>query len=167
MLVLRPTSVMDLPENETHYSLYSELEIAENHPEIHIITKAALKDRICSVIQVLFFIIAIIGVINFLFIDYNEKIVEKRTKEVETRNKEPVCDFEEILNDGFCDDEANTYNCDFDGGDCCKDPKNTQHCLQCRCLVTTIPTTVYTTTTTLFSTISIDRNPLGQVYFIL
>ena len=41
-----------------------------------------------------------------------------------------------LLGDGFCDDEANNHQCDFDDGDCCGTTSfkvNTQNCLQCMC----------------------------------
>ena len=35
-------------------------------------------------------------------------------------------------NDGNCDDENNTEECDYDGGDCCTDTKQ-NHCTLCEC----------------------------------
>ena len=35
-------------------------------------------------------------------------------------------------NDGNCDDENNTEECDYDGGDCCTDTKK-DHCTLCEC----------------------------------
>ena len=46
------------------------------------------------------------------------------------------CDYPLISGDGFCDDEANNHQCDFDDGDCCGTTTfkvNTQNCLQCMC----------------------------------
>ena len=43
------------------------------------------------------------------------------------------CEFEDIAGDGFCDDEANIYSCNFDDGDCCGDFTDDSTCLQCQC----------------------------------
>ena len=43
------------------------------------------------------------------------------------------CEFEDIAGDGFCDDEANIYSCNFDDGDCCGDVSDSSNCLQCKC----------------------------------
>ena len=46
------------------------------------------------------------------------------------------CDYPLIAGDGFCDDEANNHQCDFDDGDCCGTNDftvNTNNCLQCMC----------------------------------
>ncbi len=38
-----------------------------------------------------------------------------------------------FLGDDICDDDTNTYECSYDGGDCC-DPKSIfDHCSQCLC----------------------------------
>ena len=41
-----------------------------------------------------------------------------------------------LLGDGYCDDEANNENCNFDGGDCCGPCINTKYCIECECLLT-------------------------------
>ena len=38
--------------------------------------------------------------------------------------------------DGFCDDEANNLDCDYDGGDCCLDEINDSYCTDCWCYAT-------------------------------
>ena len=38
------------------------------------------------------------------------------------------------VGDGYCDDDTNNYQCDFDGGDCCLDPPMTDYCVECLCL---------------------------------
>jgi hypothetical protein len=57
------------------------------------------------------------------------------------------------LHDGQCDDATNTPECGFDGGDCCVENVNTDHCTKCQCLTSgtepPIPTTTSTTTSTL------------------
>ena len=37
------------------------------------------------------------------------------------------------VKDGFCDDETNNLDCNFDGGDCCGDEINTAYCTLCQC----------------------------------
>ena len=44
------------------------------------------------------------------------------------------------INDGYCDDETNNADCNFDGGDCCGDSVNTQYCTECQCLGQAIET---------------------------
>ena len=53
--------------------------------------------------------------------DNSEEIIEK------------LCDNELLMNDGICDDKSNTYQCNFDGGDCCKDDTIKDFCLLCQC----------------------------------
>ena len=46
-----------------------------------------------------------------------------------------ACDFqpENWLGDGFCDDDANHENCNYDSGDCCDGDHS--FCLLCECIV--------------------------------
>lgn len=37
------------------------------------------------------------------------------------------------VGDGKCDDYTNTQSCDFDGGDCCLEYKDTTYCTECAC----------------------------------
>ena len=39
----------------------------------------------------------------------------------------------QYIGDGYCDDENNNDDCNFDGGDCCKPNVNTQYCTECIC----------------------------------
>ena len=41
-----------------------------------------------------------------------------------------------LLGNGYCNDEANNENCNFDGGDCCGPCINTKYCIECECLLT-------------------------------
>ena len=41
---------------------------------------------------------------------------------------------EAFIGDGFCDDENNNEECNWDGGDCCGDNINTDYCSVCACL---------------------------------
>ena len=40
-----------------------------------------------------------------------------------------------MIGDGFCNDEANNENCNYDGGDCCGYTVNTDFCSDCKCYV--------------------------------
>ena len=37
------------------------------------------------------------------------------------------------ISDGYCTDQNNNEECDWDGGDCCGNYVNTQHCRKCEC----------------------------------
>ena len=38
-----------------------------------------------------------------------------------------------LINNGFCNDETNIADCQYDGGDCCGPCVNKDHCLECLC----------------------------------
>ena len=38
-----------------------------------------------------------------------------------------------MIGDGYCDDFTNNVKCDYDGGDCCGNNKNTNYCIDCEC----------------------------------
>ena len=40
-----------------------------------------------------------------------------------------------MILDGFCHDETNNENCNYDGGDCCGYNINTDFCSDCKCYV--------------------------------
>ena len=42
-------------------------------------------------------------------------------------------DFHKV-GDGVCNDETNHMECNYDGGDCCGDNVNVEHCKKCLCL---------------------------------
>ena len=44
-----------------------------------------------------------------------------------------VCPFLDLLENGFCNDEANTPDCNYDGGDCCLSYPNKEYCIHCTC----------------------------------
>ena len=44
------------------------------------------------------------------------------------------CNNEELIGDGFCNDEVNREECNFDGGDCCGACILTDYCTNCTCL---------------------------------
>ena len=37
------------------------------------------------------------------------------------------------MGNGVCNDDANIADCNYDGGDCCLSPVNTEHCSNCSC----------------------------------
>ncbi len=39
-----------------------------------------------------------------------------------------------LVTNGFCDDESNNADCNYDGGDCCGSCIDTDYCSQCACL---------------------------------
>ena len=44
-----------------------------------------------------------------------------------------------LVGNGFCDDETNILECNFDDGDCCGSNITTTHCSECQCLEVIIP----------------------------
>ena len=48
-----------------------------------------------------------------------------------SQDSSSACDYK---GDGYCDDENNNANCEFDGGDCCRNNLTTTYCTQCQCL---------------------------------
>ena len=42
------------------------------------------------------------------------------------------CRYPEWQGDGHCDDDNNTFDCEYDGGDCCTDTE-LLHCKKCEC----------------------------------
>ena len=43
------------------------------------------------------------------------------------------CFFPNWIGDGYCDDENNFHECNYDGGDCCGDSVNITYCNECLC----------------------------------
>ena len=39
-----------------------------------------------------------------------------------------------LVGDGFCNDETNNENCNYDGGECCSTCTSTSKCAECACL---------------------------------
>ena len=70
------------------------------------------------------------------------------------------------VGDGICDDLTNTMQCNYDGGDCCLDPVNTQYCSECQCLdgvgSTVDPTRTEPTTTGTMSPSGIMKNTMKK-----
>ena len=101
--------------------------LEESEPdENEKITSQILKKRTCVIVQGLIFIISLTVLINVLFLGY----IDKPTDEVEVI----TCELQDVIGDGYCDDEANTFICKFDGGDCCGDNVLAGNCHQCMCL---------------------------------
>ena len=44
-----------------------------------------------------------------------------------------ACDLPSYIGDGFCDDETNNEECEWDGGDCCGNDTKTDYCTNCKC----------------------------------
>ena len=61
----------------------------------------------------------------------NQKQESVKTVEIEHGNKYG-CPMN-LINDGFCDDEANTEECNFDFGDCCDWRNDFSNCQDCFC----------------------------------
>ena len=46
-----------------------------------------------------------------------------------------VCPVEPLVGDGYCDDEANTSECNYDGDDCCLLESDRNECTNCTCIL--------------------------------
>ncbi len=44
-----------------------------------------------------------------------------------------------LIGDGVCDEITNVKKCLYDGGDCCREDKNTEICRKCTCLLSVDP----------------------------
>ena len=44
------------------------------------------------------------------------------------------CEKPAYVNDGYCDDNNNNGDCNFDGGDCCGEAVKKDYCKECKCL---------------------------------
>ena len=69
----------------------------------------------------------------------NEK-TESNGENVEYKNETQIvrCQFWELTNDGYCDDEANVEECNFDFGDCCEWENDFSLCQDCFCITSQI-----------------------------
>ena len=50
------------------------------------------------------------------------------------------CEFPELVGDGYCHDETNNADCNYDGGDCCLSNRKSNHCSECLCSTTGVIT---------------------------
>ncbi len=107
-----------------------EKELEESGTGENKITSEILKKRSCVIVQGLIFIISLTILINVLFLGYIDDVIG----DVEVVG----CQLPDIVGDGYCDDETNTFICGFDGGDCCGDNIIGGNCHQCMCLSTFI-----------------------------
>ena len=73
---------------------------------------------------------------TFVMVYYTiERAIENETEVlILSENKtEPGCPFWDITNDGYCDDEANIEECNYDFGDCCHWENDFSLCQDCFC----------------------------------
>ena len=61
------------------------------------------------------------------------------------RHIDTSCKYWAVKGNGYCDDVANTFGCDWDGGDCCGDNVRRGKCEVCACLDDTINLAALTT----------------------
>ena len=65
----------------------------------------------------------------------SNKKTESKGENVEYKNETQTfgCQFLHLTNDGYCDDEANVEECNFDFGDCCDWRNDFSNCQDCFC----------------------------------
>ena len=54
-------------------------------------------------------------------------------EQCESKTSNSPCQGGNYVGDGYCDDDFNNEECNWDGGDCCGDNVNTQWCSNCKC----------------------------------
>jgi hypothetical protein len=71
------------------------------------------------------------------FIDFINSVINTDATPAPTPAPAPTncCPCSQWIGDGYCDDCANTEECDYDGGDCCFEPLVKGSCTQCECLL--------------------------------
>ena len=74
------------------------------------------------------------------------------------------------IGDGYCDDQTNIAECDYDGGDCCGPDININWCIQCQCLSDTTTTTTATTNNVesyfeISGDVSLTKNNLANTFY--
>ena len=45
-----------------------------------------------------------------------------------------------LVDNGYCNDETNNADCNYDGGDCCLSSPYTDHCSDCACSISGVIT---------------------------
>ncbi len=66
--------------------------------------------------------------------DYPVQLCEQ--KGIQTGFLVSECDKDELVGNGFCNDETNVQKCAFDGGDCCLEAIKVRDCKECICKTT-------------------------------
>ena len=91
------------------------------------------------VIKVLFFSLLSVLSATFVMVYYTIDRAMAMENEVliPSENKtEAGCPFWHLANDGYCDDEANIEECNYDFGDCCDYENDFSACQDCICITT-------------------------------
>ena len=91
------------------------------------------------VIKVLFFSLLSVLSATFVMVYYTIDRAMAMENEVliPSENKtEAGCPFWHLANDGYCDDEANIEECNYDFGDCCDYENDFSPCQDCICITT-------------------------------
>ena len=60
-------------------------------------------------------------------------------EQCESKTNNSPCQGGNYVGDGYCDDDFNNEQCNWDGGDCCGDNVNRQWCRYCNCNYDLIP----------------------------
>ena len=65
-------------------------------------------------------------VLSFLFVFAQAELDFEREEQCQYGG------FPELVGNGICNDENNNEKCNWDGGDCCGDEVNKDHCIHCK-----------------------------------
>ena len=113
----------------------------EIHEELNLEQAPEVKKKAPNYGAFFFVIICILSATLVMIIFWIEYTIEKKPteqesivmEELEQNETEPGCEFIALVSDGYCDDEANTKECNFDFGDCCDWQSDFTTCQECFC----------------------------------
>ncbi len=105
----------------------AEAEAKETPDKTSSLTKSIFQ---CVVAIALFFTILTLVII----LSYTEV---RKVEIVVTEAPRDICPNRQSILDGICDESVNSEECEFDGGDCCRQEKSTPSCSDCTCKLTT------------------------------
>ena len=124
--------------NQGYFKGFSSAKVATKH--LRKISTKAIMDKKRVITVVLFSLLSVLSA-TFVMVFYTIERAMAMENEVLilSENKtEADCPFWHLTNDGYCDDEANIEQCNYDFGDCCTYENDFSTCQDCFCTTLTI-----------------------------